>query len=400
MSNRNATASWSGYSHQGQVGLLIALRELQKDGINLNTCYVQFETHEDVAIYTEPAGGERTYETVHQVKAYYSDGNTSKSKYTGVLNGDFEDGNAKYLHTAVEITDWDTSATTNNNDVSRYPYTSTQSYCGTTEIESFIKEEIRTILNAAQAVIDEAYYRLSFALDHRIRQEHQKIHKHLYDIKFSLHEINELIRSEETFIKKDIYNCRKLFYDTYINIIRTEDLTQERIEAIQIVIEEINRLSDKDFLTFLQHLNLNETPERLKQTQIYYNSDGLEQVFFRMIIDIIHIVPFFIENVVKYKADIDPNTFVLTAIIKEERNQLTVVENILNNLKSQNILWENHSLVNRHIEIDLVSRNPAIDNISTPEQKEDDKDKFMSYTNSKLVKRDNVIQKLTDGENN
>lgn len=29
MSNRNPTPSWSGYSHQGQVGLLIALRECE-----------------------------------------------------------------------------------------------------------------------------------------------------------------------------------------------------------------------------------------------------------------------------------------------------------------------------------------------------------------------------------
>lgn len=400
MSNRNATASWSGYSHQGQVGLLIALRELQKDGIDLNTCYVQFETHEDVAIYTEPAGGERTYETVHQVKAYYSDGNTSKSKYSSVLNGNFEDGNVKYLHTAVEITDWDTSDITNNNAVLRYPYSSTQSYCGTTDIETFIKEEIKTILNAAQAVIDEAYCRLSFELDHRIREEHKKAHKHLFDIKFSLQEINELIRSEETFIKKEISDCRKLFYDTYIEIVRNEDLTRERINDIEIIIGEINRLNDDDFITFLQRLNLNETAERLKRTQISYNSIGLKQVFFRMIIDVIQAAPVLIENVIKYKFNTESNTFVLTAIIEEERDQLTVVENILTNLKSQNILWENYSLINKDIEIDLVSRNPTIKNVATSEQKEDDRDKFMSYTNSKLVKRDNVIQKLTNGENN
>lgn len=400
MSNRNATASWSGYSHQGQVGLLIALRKLQENGIDLNTHFVQFETHEDVAIYEDPIRGARNYLTVHQVKAYYSTTSLYKSTYDGVLNGNFEPGNAKYLHTALPISDWATSATANNNGVLLYAYTQTQYYCGTTDIESFIKAELSAILNAPQPLVDAAYYRISFELDHRIRFEHQKAHKHLFDIKFSLQEINQLIRNVEIFTKKDIYDCRKLFYDTYINIIKNENLTQNRIDVIEAnIIKQINALDDGNFLLFLQRLNLNETPERLKQTQIYYNSPGLEQVFFRMIIDIIHTNPTLIENTVKYNKDAEPSRFVLTAIVKEERDQLTVVENILTNLRSQNLLWENHSLVNRNIEIELANRNPDISMVATAEEKADDKDKFMSFTNSKLVKRENAIQILNNGEN-
>ncbi|MCZ2481173.1 ABC-three component system protein [Aquirufa nivalisilvae] len=401
MSNRNATASWSGYSHQGQVGLLVALRKLQENGIDLNTHYVQFETHEDVAIYQEPIRGVRVYLTVHQVKAYYSATNLYKSTYGGVLNGNFEPGNERYLHTAVDISDWVTSATTNNNNVLRYPYTPNQHHCGTTEIEAFIKVELKNILNAANPIIDDAYYRLSFELDHRIRQEHQKAYKHLFDIKFSLQEINQLIRSTETFTEKDIYDCRKLFYDTYIDIVKNENLSQERIDSIQDnIIKQINALDDSDFLLFLQRLNLNETPERLKHAQIYYNSPGLKQVFFRMIIDIVNADPTLIENVVKYSKDAEPSKFILTTIIEEESEQLTVVENILTNLKSQNLLWENHSLVNRNIEIELVNRNPDINMVATTEEKADDKDKFMSFTNSKLIKRESATQKLNNGGDN
>jgi len=56
-SNRNATASWSRFSHQGQVGLLIALRELQKNGVDKDRTFVQFEKHEDVANYEEDENG-------------------------------------------------------------------------------------------------------------------------------------------------------------------------------------------------------------------------------------------------------------------------------------------------------------------------------------------------------
>ncbi len=401
MCDRNATASWSGYSHQGQVGLLVALRTMQEPGINLNTHFVQFETHEDVAIYEVIPGNNRLYKTVHQVKAYYSDGNQNKSKYNAVLNNTFEDGNEKFLHTVVKIRDWDTSTTRNTNNVRRYEYTTTQFHCGTTEIENFIKTELNNILNENDAVISEAYCRLTFELDHRIRHEHQKKHKHLFDIKFCLSEVNDLIRSRETFVKKEIFECRKLFYDTYAQILKSEDLEQTRIEFLEEnIFKQINALNDTNYLSFLQRLNLHETPERLKHSQIYYNRDGLKQVFFKMIIKIIHSAPSLVENAVKYHIENEPSRYILTAIIEEEENQLEVIENILTNMESQNLLWENHSLINRNIEIDLVSRNPNINNIPNAEQQLDDKKKFMSFTNSKLINRENALKKLNNGGNN
>lgn len=397
MCDRNATASWSGYSHQGQVGLLVALRTMQEPGINLNTHFVQFETHEDVAIYEDIPRNDRLYKTVHQVKAYYSNGNQNKSKYNAVLNEAFEDGNEKFLHTAVEIIDWDTSNTRNTNNVLRYEYTTTQFHCGTTEIESLIKTELNNILNENDAIISEVYCRLTFELDSRIRQEHQKKYKHLFDIKFCLSEVDDLIRNRDVFTKKEIFNCRKLFYDTYAEILKTEDLEQVRVEFLEEnIIKHINALNDIDYLSFLQRLNLQETSERLKQTQVYYNSPGLEQVFFKMIIKIIRIDPILIENAVKYHMKHEPSRYMLTAIIDEEEKQLRVVENILTNLNSQNLLWENHALINRNIEIDLIARNPNINNIPNTEMEVDENKKFMSFTNSKLINRENALKKLND----
>jgi len=398
MCNRNATASWSGYSHQGQVGLLVALRTMQESGINLNTHFVQFETHEDVAIYEDIPGGTRVYKTVHQVKAFYSEGNQNKSKYNSVLNEDFEDGNEKFLHTAVGITDWDTSSTTNNNNVLRYAYTPKQSHCGTTEIEIFIKTELNNILNENVAVVNEVYHRLTFELDHRIRSEHQKKHKHLFDIKFCLSEIDNLIKSKEIFAKKEIFDCRRLFYDTYAEMLKVVDVEKSRVEFLEEnIIKEINALGDDDYLLFLQRLNLNETPERLKQTQISYNGPGLKQVFFKMILQIMNVNPTLEENAVKYQVKHEPSRFTLTSIIDEEEDQLTVVKNILTNLNSQNLLWENHSLINRNIEIDLIERNPSINNIPDLERQMDEKKKFMSFTNSKLINKENALKRLNDG---
>lgn len=401
MCNRNATASWSGYSHQGQVGLLVALRKMREAGIDLSSHFVQFETREDVAIYELIPGAPPSYKTIHQVKAYYSNGNGNKSKYNDVLNGNFDNGGEKFLHTVVDIRDWDTSATTNGNNVIRYPYTPTKLYCGTTEIELFIKAELMGILNETDTVIIEAYNRLSFELDHRIRFEHQKAHKNLFDIKFCFAEIDAIIRCRDIFEKKEINDCRKLFYDTYAEILKNEDLEQTRIEFIEEnIIKNINALDDDDFLSFLQRLNLNETPERLKRTQICYNSPGMEQIFFRLIIDVIATDPNLVENVIKYQVGREVGIFVITAIMKEERDQLSVVENILSNMQSQNLLWENHSLVNKNINIDIAERNPSINNIPTAEDQYDKKNRFMSFTGSKLVKREDAIQKLNNEGNN
>lgn len=402
MSKRNATASWSGYSHQGQVGLLIALRKLQEEGIDLANHFVQFETHEDVAIYRQDEGGNLTYLSVHQVKAYYSEGSHLKSAYQGVLNEDFEDGESKFLHTTTEIIDWDTSATANNNEIQRYQYSDTENYCDTTNIENFIKAELNTILSASEAVIDDAYRRLLFALDHRIREEHKKVNRNLYDIKFSLEEINELIRDEETFTGKEIYDCRKLFYETYMEVVkRVENIEQNRIDFIEEhLIKKINGLNDKDFRLLLQRMNLHRKPEDLRLPQVYYNQDGLKQVFFKLIFNVINCDPEIIESVVKYSKVDEASQFVLTTIIDEEDDKLEVVENILTNLDSQNLLWENHSLINRFIDIDLIDRNPSIKSIVDVDEQEDDKDKFMFYANSKLITREMALRILNDEGNN
>jgi len=401
MCNRNATASWSGYSHQGQVGLLVALKKMQEQNTNLATHFVQFETHEDVAIYEEGVGGAKTYLSVHQVKAYYSGTNMYKSTFSGVLNGTFEDGNIKYLHTAAEITDWTTSTTTNNNGVLLYPYTATQNYCGTTEIETHIRAELNVLLNNNVSLVNTAYQRLTFELDHKIRLEHQKAHKNLFDIKFSLAEIDGFVRSTEDFQKKEIYDCRKLFYESFIEIIKEEDINDDRRDIItNNIIKQINTLSDEHFLLFLQRLNLNETAENLKRTQVYYNRTGLKQVFFRMLIDVESINPDLLENSVKYKTPTDSSNYIITAIMEEDRNKQTVVENIINNLKSQNLLWENHALVNRHINGKLIDLNPKINEILVGEEKDKEHKKFMSFTQqTKLIDRDQAKQNIDNGAN-
>ncbi|MGV3609437.1 MAG: ABC-three component system protein [Fluviicola sp.] len=436
MSNRNATASWSGYSHQGQVGLFVALREIRKCILNglqaeFDIYFLEYETREDVAIHKQLISGEISVLSVHQVKAYYSDGhliNTYKDVFTGnpiyqkdnddkflrdatgkkIPTGDFEPGQwcsqDNYLHTTVEIGNWPTSFQDfpNDNNIVRYDYESNIYHCGTDEISGRIIEELNSsdFQNGNSHLANLALHRLCFKLDEKIRLEHSsKTSKVDYEVKFSFQELYDIILDDLDVTNNEIYQSRKLFYDTFIEVMDLMDVDQERIDTVKnAIINQINQLDDRDFLLFLQRLNLNESPENLKKSQVYYNRPGLKQVFFKMIVEIIETSPVLDDRVVKYKNKEEPSDFVITAIIEEEDQKLTVVENILSNLRSQNLLWENHSLVNKEIEINL-DRNPSIDNISSAEEKLDDRDRFMSFSNSKLVKRDHVTNKLNNGRN-
>lgn len=406
MSERNATASWSGYSHQGQVGLLVALRKLQEIGIDLSNHFVEFENTEDVAIYEKAQNGSKNFISVHQVKAYYSDGNNTKSKYTSVLNDSFQGSGTRYLHTVVEITNWGNSTVTNNNNVERYPYSATQFHCDTEEIEDFIIAELNLIFPGNPSRAELAHKRLIFALDNKIRSEHKtKSSKDQYDIYFSLKEILDIISDQSIFESQGIYECRNIFYSSFIDLIKEEGIEDDKRDFLESgVIKWINDLDDNNFKKFLQYLNICEPLKDLEKSQILANKDGLEQVFFRLLIDVLELEPSQEQNLIKYRKDNINSDFVITSIIKEPRRTATVIKNIIENLTSMNLLWENHQLVNKEINANLITDNPAINSITedddTSEELKNDHNRFMYYSNTKLISIQDAIQLLNDTSNN
>src|SRR5690606_35239260 len=129
---------------------------------------------------------------------------------------------------------WITSSVSNNNSVERYPYSNTQFHSDTTEIEIFIMAELNMIFPGNPSRAELAYKRLSFELDNKIRSEHKnKASKNLYDIKFSLQEIDNIIKDQTIFDNQGIYECRKIFYGTFIDLIKEEDLDLEIREFLE-----------------------------------------------------------------------------------------------------------------------------------------------------------------------
>lgn len=401
-SNRNATASWSGFSHQGQVGILIALRELQKEGLDKEKTFVQFEEREDIAVYiqSDEENVDNRYLSVHQVKAYYSNGSHRKSTYSPVLNNTFAEGEYKFLHTTTEITDWDTSTTQNNNEIERYEYDENIFHCNTTEIEDFIKIELEALIGENRGKIESAIKRLTYQLDLKIRNKHKKKHKHLFDIKFSLLEIKEIVFDDSEFVFKEIFDCRKLFYDIYIESLEFSTLENSELKIIENLIVEIyHTLSDEEFFYFTQRLSLSRNPNHINLTQSTFNEDGLRQVFFKLLLNIPNEIPKLNKDELtilysKYQ-------FVLTTIIDEKNDAKRVVKNIINNLDSQLLLWESTSIINKEINGTFHELLPEFFDIRNKEEKTEDFKKFMEYNGStSFICRETAKEKLTNEDTN
>lgn len=397
-SNRNATASWSGFSHQGQVGLLLALRELQKDTCDKNNTYVQFEKHEDVAIFIDKLP-QPEFLSVHQVKAYYSANSDKTSKYKSVLNDDFEPGNERFLHTTLQITDWDTSITTNKNNVKRYEYSKDIYHCGTTEIETFIKDELKKIIGDNDWKINSAIKKMTYFLDFKIRSEHQKKNKGLFDVKFSLSEIENIVLDESEFKANDIYVCRNLFFDIFMDFKINSNLEEKNIDQIEELICEIyESFNDDEFLLFVRRLSLNRKPANQTNTHSIFSEDGLRQVFYEVLFEVSTIYPEVnkVDLTVFYKSF----GYVLTTIIDDKKYDKEVVKNILNNMQSQSIHWERTSLINREINGKFHELNPDFFDVLKQEKKEKDFTMFMYFNGStEFVCRETAKNNLTNGKN-
>lgn len=391
-SNRNATATWSGFSHQGKVGLLVALRQLQETEVDKINTFIEFENREDVAIYNFE-DGEKRYLSVHQVKAYYSNGSHRKSKYSSVLNNTFAEGEYKFLHTTTEITDWETSQTENTNGIDRFLYEEGKFHCETTEIDGYIINELKVLLEENSISSESALKRLVYALDCKIREEHKtKRSKSEYDIKFSLQEIENIVNDNSEFQMIEIYKCRKKFYTLFEESYKRTPLDGLSGENIKSIIGYIySNLDDDTFRKFLERLNLSRDLSIYDGYSDYY---GLRQVFYKVLLSVSK-YPEFDESksMVVYK----DFQYALTTIIDEVEDAQEVARNIIINIENMRPLWEKTSFINKEIDGKLVDLYPSIMNIDDDDES---RDNFMSYNKSTaLISRENAINNLNNGEN-
>lgn len=303
---RNATSSWSGYLHQGQVGLFVALKEinrLQNSDEEIDDWFIIFENAEDFDIQNSAGVFSR-----HQVKAYkdakypnavkdvlgtqiYTDNKlTSKGfQFRKLVNGTLTtvevDVESRYLHVITEIEGFylnevDFNAeypgatwVCNLHNIKLYEYAADRLYCplvteGNSTLENYCLLEIQIYLEKArhhEALEEEyqrqIYYCLVNQLDIQIKKRH--IDKVDTYPKLFFREIVELLNdnpNKETYLISACKNTFATIINDYISDIDESvgGLDKRIVDKLQIHSSEIYHLENESFLQFLRDINPNE----------------------------------------------------------------------------------------------------------------------------------------------
>lgn len=394
---RNATSSWSGYSHQGKVGLMLALREicvlLDNDRCDFDGWLVEYESAEDIDIKCSG-----TVVSRHQVKAY-ADGNTLND-YKDVLkiqepkfdaDGKFinttkgfqirsfdEEGNAleievdedsRFLHTICEVSGFYLSKEDyenrypsrtfieNGNQIKLYIYPDDKEYCDISDnsCKKFCISFIKRILEKNDHIFKESsqqheyiYMELLDVLDSKIHEEHSiggypvisfnKIYEVALDTSEHEKKNTSILRSAfvnkfEEFIS-DSYCCGILYSDIAL------DKANEKVK-------EIYKLSDDDFFRFLCELNPDKKITSFASMEDIYeigNADAIKDLFFDCLIEVQN--EEFVVNECSYMRD---GGYLLTLITRRQAYVNKVVHDIITNQNLTRSVFEKNYMINKEI---------------------------------------------------
>jgi hypothetical protein len=398
---RNATATWSGFAHQGLVGLLVALRKMVSisDKSEYGKYFVQYETREDAIIYREDKGVKEEL-SVHQVKAFYSKGNFYKSTYASALKGFKCCSNGEnYLHTVCKIADWATSTTENALNIKRFPYTNDLLHCDTSDINCLIKSELTKLIDEPNndGKVENAFWRLRCELDNKIREEHRKGEKPLFDIKFSFQELYNFILDDRVFQGRELFESRRLFYESFIEIKKeSEDgfLEAEIDEIESDIIKHIySKFTDSEFLEFLKLMNSDQDPDKLNYSQHNFNGNGFSDVFFEVMRKVSY-KKAEIDRVVKYRKEGLAKKYALTTI--NGNNEKKVIRNIIRNIQDLSVLWEEHYLINSVHNTSLNNQESLLGNKIMGREKPDNTKFYRMVEGTELISVDKAIKQLND----
>jgi len=355
--SRNATASWSGYCHQGKVGLLVALKKIKALNLQqLNNHSMELETQEDVKIANNNIVVE-----VHQVKAYK--GSDRLSAYTSALKA-FEDcigGN--YLHTVCEISNWGDMVTADNpKGVTRYLYSAGKTFCDLDDIDKEIIDEIAEVLVATgnlENSQNEDWCRSAFkeylaVLDEKIRYEHRHKAQVDYEVKFSLDEILNLICEQPTRCKAVTFAIRQSIYNEYVQFVLALEeagypgMTAEQEDIVTKVIKHISHMDDIQLEDFLIKVfpasTVGKSLAQCVLTSDFYSPEAFVATFLNTLIHVDRQQLLLEDGIYPhYKVDLN---YLLTAIHSNEQRKPAIAMFILKNRKLNAARYETDYIIN------------------------------------------------------
>jgi hypothetical protein len=395
-SNRNASDKWNGFSYQAKVGLLIGLLTLKAKQVDnddeLKRWYFDFEVSEDVVV-----GNQNGTISKHQVKAMSSRSSHLYSSYSEAIN-DFEvDGvpeNARFLHTATEVTDFQE----NDKKVQLYTYPDGKSYCklADDQVFSFCIDEIMAIRAETSDTLakDIAYF-----LMHQIAAVINRAHVSLdgsgtiIPARISLFELKSFIFQsldavtdalEEVRLKNSILEI----WDTFREYTGGEELDNDQLIKVDAIIAKLTCFEYEEILDFLcfihPHINFIALGRNI-------SVDGLKDVFLEALMAC---TPEYDCSGGLYK--VNGEYYVPTAIsrVDSPKNRKDVAEGIINNYSpgSKRLLFERSSIINASIEGDLIELAELNNRKYSPNEK--GLEHIMSYTGTRLTNLSNAINSI------
>lgn len=407
MDERNATASWSGYLHQGKVGIFIALQkinELMQDSKQfskqeLSKWKIEYESAEDIDIKNGNVVDSR-----HQVKAYkdakypndykevlnvleYELNASGKKviKNKGFRICDFDDNlkplkievgeDSRFLHTITETLGFELTEIKfkeeykranyieNPNKIKLFKYPSGNNYCdlstSSNELNGYCIEEIRKILVNEDHVFknnnlnqEGILNSIVNCLDNEIRKKHSMGGDAYPELGFE--EIFNLIICTEPYKKSNINSIREILSQSWICFI--QEINESCIEynilhkvKVERIVKDIYNLDDSKFIQFLIDINPDEyeigNVDTIEDVTKLCKIDNLKNVFYDCLLQVTD-EEFDINNI-GYEKD---GGYILTAIDRPKSRVKTVINNIVKNSKKTNDIFDKSYLINGRID--------------------------------------------------
>lgn len=452
MNKRNATASWSGYLHQGKIGILLALIKINKlldEENNLEGWKVEFESAEDIDIkYNEKV------DSRHQVKAN-KDG-TYPNDYKDVLlkrktiNKDgkekiirpgFEifykesgktkqvDENARFLHTITKVKGFYLDEKTfkekystskyieNQNKIKLYEYPNKKEYCeifekNNNELLKFCKNEIYKIMCREKEshlinndiVQENVFKHLLFILDEQIRDKHIRGANSFPTLEFE--NIHNVIMSEESYSQSSVEILREKFCDYWVEFLdeipEEDEYPEEKIEEISEIIRKIYSLSEEEFVQFILDIN----PDKDKLNNLSSTSNVLDVCNVNAFKDIFYECLMAVTEqqyditFKGYRNEVSNTSYLLTLIDRPKRKVCSVIEKMKRNEGITDYIFNRDYLINKSIDNVKFGQDTLIvsekNNFKNNWNRYiDDKEKFYN-PNLEFISVDNAIEKLNE----
>lgn len=452
LNKRNATASWSGYLHQGKVGMLVALRQINyllDNKISLKNWVVEYESAEDIDIKNNGFVKSRHQVKANKSKNYPNDykdvllerrteNSNGKEKITRtgfqidyVVSGEMLEvkEDARYLHTIREVKGFDLDEKTfrnmygkstyieNKNKIQLYTYPDGEKYCdilngNENKILGFCQDEIEKILkrqhnhpfkedaNEHRNIVEYLF----FILDDEIRKKHSQGSDSFPTIEFE--KIHAVIISTTRHKRDNLNKMREVFSESWtslINEISDDELyTDEKIEEVNDLLEKIYTLNEEDFAQFLKDINPDKPDLRdfsdIKDVFKVCNEDSFKDIFYHCLLLVTE--QEFDLTYKGYRNEKSNSSYLLTLISRPKSKIKFIIENMKKNEEVTDDIFNREYLINERIDSikfgDDITTSPEKKGSKNNWKKDiDEKEKFYNPS-LEFISVDNAIKKLNE----